>query len=236
MQDTQQRIEEVAVDFYKKLLGESKEVKIVDLSKLIKSRLTDSQAEELCRPVTQEEIKKALFSIPNEKSPGPDGFNAGFFKDSWNVVSFDLTEAVLSFFTGSYMPKYVNSIALTLIPKVKNAADMRQFRPISCCNVVYKIAAKIMTKRMAGILPSLISLNQTAFVKGRRIGDGILLAHELLSKYSDRKISPRCAIQIDLMKAFDSVEWTFILDVLKEMNFPGTFIGWIAACFKTSML
>ncbi|CAN1148464.1 LINE-1 retrotransposable element ORF2 protein [Linum perenne] len=236
MVDSHGEISKVAVRFYQQLLGEKSQVSTPDLDPLISLKLEYQEAEELGRNITAAEIKKALFSIHNEKSPGPDGFTALFFKDSWNVVGEDLITAVLSFFEDGVMPRYVNSIALTLIPKQKNAAEMRSFRPISCCNVVYKVASKVIANRLAKVLPALVSMNQTAFIKGRNISDGILLAHEMLSPYNRTKVSSRCAIQVDLMKAFDSVEWPFILGVLKAMAIPSNVIGWIEACFTSTML
>ncbi|CAN1133414.1 Transposon TX1 uncharacterized 149 kDa protein [Linum perenne] len=222
--------------FYKSLLCESSVVQTHHLERFFKLTLTDAQADELYRPVGREEIKNIVFSIPNEKSPRPDGYKAGFYKDSWNIVGDEVCDVISSFFDKSYMPPFVNSIALALIPKVKNADDIRKYRPISYCNVIYKATSKILVHRLASVLPSLISLNQTTFVNGRHIGDGILMAHELLSRYKVNGISPRCAMQIDLMKAFDSVERTIILNTLRVMNFTELFVKWIEACFESSRL
>ncbi|CAN1153332.1 LINE-1 retrotransposable element ORF2 protein [Linum perenne] len=186
--------------------------------------------------MSSEEIKKAIFSISNDKSPGSDGYSAEFFKDSWELIGNEVCTAVSSFFEKSYMPPFVNSIALALIPKVKNADDIKKFRPISCCNVLYKTASKVLSNRLAEVLPCLVSMNQTAFVRGRNIGDGVLMAHELLSKYNMKDVTPRCAIQIDLMKAFDSVEWSFLLNTLRAMKFPDQYVKWIEACFVSSRL
>ncbi|CAN1153013.1 LINE-1 retrotransposable element ORF2 protein [Linum perenne] len=187
-------------------------------------------------PVTEDEIKKALFSISNEKAPGPDGYSALFFKQSWEVVKVDVILAARRFFEKCSLPKYVNSILLALIPKKCNAAEMKDYRPISCCNVMYKVISKVLANRLSKVLPNLISPAQTAFIKGRNIGDGILLAHELLKGYNRSGISPCCAMKIDLMKAFDSVEWDFVFETLKSMNFPAQFVDWIAECFHASML
>ncbi|CAN1141001.1 LINE-1 retrotransposable element ORF2 protein [Linum perenne] len=159
-----------------------------------------------------------------------------FFKNSWEVVKVDLILAVRRFFEKCSQPKYVNSILLALIPKKFNAADMKDYRPISCCNVIYKVISKVLASRLSKVLPSIISPAQNAFIKGRYIGDGILLAHELLKGYNHSGISPRCAMKIDLMKAFDSVEWLFVFETLKAMNFPLQYVDWIKECFQASML
>ncbi|CAN1136539.1 LINE-1 retrotransposable element ORF2 protein [Linum perenne] len=229
-------IANIAVKFYKGLLGENTVVKKCDLNDFVKHKLGDDKIEWLARPVSHEEIKKALFSISGDKSPGPDSYNADFYKNSWPLIGEEVSSAISSFFDKTYMPPYVNSIALALIPKVKNADDIKQFRLISCCNVIYKAVSKVLSNRQAVVLPDLVSMNQTAFVKGRHIGDGVLMGHELLSKYKLKGVSLRCAIQIDLMKAFDSVEWSFILDAMRVMKFHDVYVKWIEACFISSRL
>ncbi|CAN1169945.1 Transposon TX1 uncharacterized 149 kDa protein [Linum perenne] len=112
-------IADIAVNFYKGLLGDSTVLRQCDLSSLVKYRLEDEAAERLASPVSSEEIKKAIFSISNDKSPGPDGYSAEFFKDSWELIGNEVCTAVSSFFEKSYMPPFVNSIALALIQRLK---------------------------------------------------------------------------------------------------------------------
>ncbi|CAN1170357.1 Transposon TX1 uncharacterized 149 kDa protein [Linum perenne] len=103
-----------------------------------------------------------------------------FFKHSWDIISVDVILAVRRFFEKCSLPKYVNSILLALVPKKFNAAEMKDYRIIACCNVIYKVISKVLANRLAKVLPSIINPAQTTFIKGRNIGDGILLAHELL--------------------------------------------------------
>ncbi|CAN1159944.1 LINE-1 retrotransposable element ORF2 protein [Linum perenne] len=111
---------------------------------------------------------------------------------------------------------------------------MRDYRPISCCNTIYKALSKVLANRMCSVLPSIIGYSQSAFIKGRMISDNVILAHELLSRYSQKSVSPRCALKIDLMKAFDSVEWAYIGDILVAMGFPGRYINWLMVCFHST--
>lgn len=113
--------------------------------------------------------------------------------------------------------------------------SMGDFRPISCCNTTYKCTSKIIVNRLKSTLPSLISPTQAAFVPGRRIGDNILLAQELLRNYHRSSGSPQCTIKIDLKKAFDSVRWDFLFDLLYQFHFPPKFIFWVKACVSTPM-
>ncbi|CAN0905660.1 LINE-1 retrotransposable element ORF2 protein [Linum grandiflorum] len=172
----------------------------------------------------------------SDKSPGPDGFTAGFYKQFWEVVGGDVTDAILSFFEGNKLPHFVNSISLALIPKRPNAVDAKDYRPISCCNVIYKAISKVLANRLRYVLPELIDASQSAFIQGRLIGDNILLAHEMLRTYSRPNVTPRCAIKVDLMKAFDSIEWPFLLDVLAAMRFPPIFVGWIRECLVSAKM
>jgi hypothetical protein len=141
--------------------------------------------------------------------------------------------AVKSFFESGRLLREVNSTAISLIPKVPNPTLLKDFRPISCCNTIYKCIAKILANRMKIVLPCLVGKFQTAFVKGRRIGDNILLAQELFRNYHRDKGSPRCAIKVDLMKAYDTVRWDFINNVLKIVGFPDTMVRWIMECVTT---
>ncbi|KAK1258252.1 hypothetical protein QJS04_geneDACA012762 [Acorus gramineus] len=127
----------------------------------------------------------------------------------------------------------MNHSFICLIPKVPDADSMDDFRPISLCGTIYKVITKILATRLQVVLPNLVSLNQTAFVKGQNISHGILLAHELI-RYLNKGTSPnRAAIKVDLRKAFDSIRWPFIYNVLKGMNFPSKWIMWIKECIET---
>ncbi|CAA7032183.1 unnamed protein product [Microthlaspi erraticum] len=111
---------------------------------------------------------------------------------------------------------------------------MKDYRPISCCNVIYKVISKIIANRLKGILSNLIALNQYAFIKDRLLAENLLLATELVKDYHKDSISSRCAIKIDISKAFDSVQWPFLLNTLSAMNLPAQFIHWINLCISTA--
>lgn len=195
---------------------------------------SELDCERLVREVTKEEVKEVLFKMPGSKSSGPDGFTSEFFKEAWAVIGEDVTVAVQSFFIKGFLPKGLNSTILALIPKKEEAKVMRDYRPISCCNVLNKIISKIIAKRLKGILPKCITLNQSAFIKERLLMENVLLATELVKDYHNESVSPRCAMQIDISKAFDSVQWAFLFNTLQAMGLPGKFIHWIALCVTTA--
>ena len=137
---------------------------------------------------------------------------------------------VVFFFRTSKMHPAFNSTLVALVPKCINPNNIRDFRPISCCSVIYKCVTKIIANRLKPCLPAIIRGSQSAFVSGRSITDNILLAQELVRGYGRSNLSARCAIKIDLQKAFDSLDWTFTLEVLKALKFPDMFVEWIRAC------
>ena len=127
--------------------------------------------QELLKPFTREEVRIALFQMSPSKAPGPDGMTALFFQKFWHIVGMDVTNAMLDFLNNGYMLKSLNFIHIALIPKVKSPKSMTQFRPISLCNVLYKIISKVLVNKMKIILPLVVSDSQSAFVLGRMISD-----------------------------------------------------------------
>ncbi|KAL9242080.1 hypothetical protein vseg_016116 [Gypsophila vaccaria] len=180
------------------------------------------------------EIKVALFSIDRNKSPGPDGFTSGFYQDTWPIVGSDLCKAVQSFFSSGKMLKQVNSTLLTLVPKGPHASSVLDYRPIACCNTIYKVISKCLVARLQNVLPSIVGMEQAAFIKGRDIFDNIHMACELARKYNRKGIFPRAMFKVDIRKAFDSVNWVFLKDALLYYGFPPIFTNWIMQCVSTA--
>ena len=207
---------------------------VENLQDLLQFRCSERDGRMLTREVTGEEIKKVLFSMPKDKSPGPDGYTAEFYKSTWEFIGKDFVMAIQSFFAKGFLPKGVNSTILALIPKKKGAREMKDYRPISCCNVLYKVISKIIANRLKQILPQFIAGNQSAFVQDRLLIENLMLATELVKDYHKDSISTRCAIKIDISKAFDSVQWSFLNKTLIALNFPPTFIHWIMLCVTTA--
>jgi len=147
----------------------------------INLKLSSTQQHVLAQDVKREEIKHAMFSFKNNKAPGPDGFNVGFFKRMWHIVGEDVINAVSSFFQTRRMLKEMNATSISLVPKVANPTRLIDFRPISCCNTVYKCIAKILACRIKAVLPSLVGSD--SFIFGQRISDNILLSQELMKGY-----------------------------------------------------
>ncbi|KAL0392778.1 UNVERIFIED_CONTAM: hypothetical protein Sradi_2500600 [Sesamum radiatum] len=118
--------------------------------------------------------------------------------------------AVMDFFRSRRMLRQLNHTIIALVPKSEHSPSVADYRPISCCNVIYKVITKIIADRLSPALGQLIDSSQAAFVGGRNITDNIFLAQEMVRQYSRKRISPRCTINVDLRKAFDSVSWAFL--------------------------
>ncbi|KAL5721690.1 hypothetical protein ACHQM5_005303 [Ranunculus cassubicifolius] len=175
-------IKEIVVNHFKELFSTSEpEVKLHDLD-IIPCVITDEDNNLLSRDVAIAEIKEALFSMDPHKAPGPDGFTPFFYQIFWDTIHLDLFKAIKSFMDSGHLLKEWNHTNIALIPKVTVPEAMGQFRPISLCNVSFRILSKVLANRIKPLLEKFISPNQSAFVKGRLIQDNIVLAHEIIRK------------------------------------------------------
>lgn len=142
----------------------------------VKRRVTEAMNTTLMAPYTIDEVKKALFSIGDFKAQGPDGLHAVFYKRSWSMVGDDLVEEVLNAVNSCVMPQGWNETTIVMIPKVNSPEKVTRFRPISLCNVVYKVISKLIASRLKLLLPDIIRPTQSAFVPGRLITDNVLIS------------------------------------------------------------
>ncbi|CAN1760445.1 Transposon TX1 uncharacterized 149 kDa protein [Linum perenne] len=127
---------------------------------------------------------------PN-KSRGPDGFNPGFYQAFWHVIGDDLFHACSMWLNEGSLPELAQLTNIILIPKVDVPEDMKDLRPISLCNVLYRVVAKVLVNRLRGVMPSLIALEQSAFIGGRSIIDNVLVEFESLHRMK-RLQTTRC--------------------------------------------
>ncbi|XP_074318501.1 uncharacterized protein LOC141655315 [Silene latifolia] len=184
--------------------------------------------------VTEGDIRKALFSMGSHKSPGQDGFSAQFYKTNWGIIKSDFCSAIQEFFKKGTMPKQANTTLLALIPKKQVVNTVMDYRPIACCTVLYKTISKILCDRLKVVLPEITGKEQGAFVAGRSIFDNIMLTQSSVKGYGQQGVSPRCLIKVDIRKAFDSLQWTFIEQMLKHFNFPPQFQKWVMDCINST--
>ncbi|XP_075080308.1 uncharacterized protein LOC142165830 [Nicotiana tabacum] len=190
-------IQEEIVNFYKSLIGSSTEklpaINIVNMKAVL--TLTQQQKLDLISPVSKEKIQRGLESIGEDKAPGIDGYNATFFKKAWGITKEEVCESVNEFFNNGKMYKAINCTAITLLPKNDKPTTVKEYRPIVCCTVLCKLISKAITTRLKKVIASLISESQANFIPERKIGDNIILSHELVKAYTRKHMSPRCMIK-----------------------------------------
>ncbi|KAM2745333.1 hypothetical protein PS2_021080 [Malus domestica] len=201
----------------------------------METRVSPEDNRDLVAHITDEEIKEASFQIPSARAPGPDGFSGCFYKDHWTTVGEDVVKAIKAFWHSGNLLRKLNHTNLVLIPKVKCPKNMTQFRPIALCNVSYKILAKVITNRLKKIMPKVIGENQSAFVAGKQIQDNILVVHEILHSlnHQSEEIHKGMAIKLDMAKAYDRVEWDFLLSIMSKLGFAPMFCNRVKECIST---
>jgi hypothetical protein len=155
-----------------------------------------------------------------------------FYKKNWEVVGPHVVKEVMGVLNGGPIPDDWNDTWVTLIPKVKNPEAMKDLRPISLCNVVYKLISKVLALRLKGILNEIIAPNQSAFVPGRLITDNILLAYEVTHHMKNKRSGAvgLAALKLDMSKAYDRVEWDFLEQMMRRLGFDEKWIALIMKC------
>jgi hypothetical protein len=190
---------------------------------------------DLLQPFTEIEVGTAIHQMAPMKAPGPDGFDVYFFQQNWAIVGKEVCKAVLFSLNSGVINKELNSTYIALIPKVKNPTNVIDFRPISLCNVLYKIISKVLANRLKKVLPSIISPYQSAFIPGRLITDNILATYETLHTMHSKMYgkSSFMAVKVDMSKAYDRVKWGFLEAVMGKLGFEQKWINLIMMCVCT---
>nr|XP_018625785.1 uncharacterized protein LOC108944873 [Nicotiana tomentosiformis] len=189
-------IASIFVDYYKELLGRKSNHKIKAFTSILRNGpvLDTTHQLKLLEPYTEKEVKHAIFLIDQKKRK-------------------DITEAILEFFRNGKLLKQINSTNIALIPKTTVPENASQYRPIACCNVLYKGISKMIYNRLKEAISVIVADKQSTFVRGRSMVHNVLICHDLLRHYG-RKTTPRCLIKIDLRKAYEMLSHLIFTDDL----------------------
>nr|GEW67470.1 RNA-directed DNA polymerase, eukaryota, reverse transcriptase zinc-binding domain protein [Tanacetum cinerariifolium] len=175
---------------------------------------------------------RAVWDCGIDKSPGSEGFSFGFYHRYWNCLEKDVEQALRYFFLHGTFPKGGNSSFIALIPKTYNANMVKDFRPITLIGSLYKIITKILANRLMMVLGDIVNEVQYAFIANRQILDGLFILNEVYQWWKKQK-KPTMIFKVDFEKAYDSVRWDYLDDVLKNFD-DAVFMGkWSDSNIKT---
>ena len=189
-------------------------------------KISPEEDELLGQPFTEEEVSGVIFSMEKNTAPGPDHMPIEFFQACWEVIKLDIMRMFDEFHDHKLEMERLNYGTITLIPKIKDANQIQQYRPICLLNVVYKIFTKALMLRMEKSMSKIISKSQNAFIKGRNIMDGVMSLHEILHDTKVRK-KEGLVLKLDFEKAYDKINWKFLMDCLKQRGFGAKWCAWI---------
>jgi ribonuclease HI len=230
-------MEQHVLDFYHDLFGSDNHCVPTDIvERTIPNLVTAADNDLLTRVPSFDEVKQAVFNMDGSSSPGPDGFGGCFFQHFWDVVGPDVVASVTQFFRQGWILPNLNSSHVVLIPKFPGAETIENFRPIAMVNFQFKIITKILADRLAVIAPKIVSEHQRGFIKDRHIYECIGIASEAINLLDKKSFGGNMAMKIDIKKAFDTLDWGFLLRVLKSFGFNSVFCDWISTILQSAKL
>ena len=199
-------------------------------------RLTNKlspQEAALCEgAVTLDECSAALNSFATNKSPGVDGLTYEFYRTFWSLLGPDLVSVLNASFHAGKLPLSQRTGIITLLYKKGDKQDPKNWRPITLLSSDYKILSKVLTGRLAKVLPSVVSPCQTCGIPGRFSGEIVRLVQDCLDQANSSNLGG-ALISLDQEKAFDRIDWDFLQKVLFTMNFGPSFRKWVRLLYSS---
>lgn len=220
----------IATEFFTNIFGTtSGSLPTVDVTQLY-DQVDLGNLEE---PFSWGEIVSVIDKLPNNRSPGPDGFTKEFFKAFKHTMKDDLLHFLHDFYDHKIDLQGINTAILVLLPKKESPTNIKDFRPISLVHSVPKLTTKALAVRLQKIIPTLVHPLQSSFLPGRCIVENFVLAAEMAQQAKKRKM-PMIVLKLDFQKAFDSVSWDALLQILAARGFGDRWIRWISTLLHSS--
>ncbi|GJY86276.1 hypothetical protein Tco_0500302 [Tanacetum coccineum] len=203
--------QEAFIAHFTNFLGQNGTTTELNDMELYSNKLSNTEAAYMIRDVTNKEIKETIFSMSDDKSLGPDGYTAAFFKGAWEIVGVDISNVVREFFVTEKLLKEVNHTITALILKMSFPTRVNDYRPISCCNVLFKCISKIISNHIKDCLTDL-----------------------LMHNYHLDRGPPRCGFKVNIQKGYDTVDWNFLKKILLGFGFQTHMVSWIMKCVSST--
>ena len=234
--EEEEDIAEVFVRHFQNLFCANSDTDMGPVLDKVQRSLSDEMSRILEEPYKGEEISEALKQMHPTKAPGPDGMCALFYQRYWSTIGEDVVATVLHILNDGGNIGSINQTYIALIPKKKECESPVDFRPISLCNVLYKIISKVLANRLKRVLPSVIHESQSGFVPGRLITDNILIAYECFHYLRKKKTGMEgyLGLKLDMSKAYDRVEWGFLEEMMLKMGFPESYVSLLLKCVRST--
>ena len=231
----EEEISDILIAYYQQLFTTASPTRVEEVLRVVPSIITEEQNAMLVAEFVKAEIDEALQQMEPLKALGPNGLHPLFYQKFWNTIGDDVSTAILNCLNSGFIPPSINHTFITLIPKVKSPTVVSEFRPIALCNVIYKLDSKVIANGLKKVLPHLISESQSAFQSNKAISDNILVAFELLHhmKTQKSKKADFMTLKLDMSKAYDKLEWRFLIEIMKKMGFCDAWVNLIYGCIST---
>lgn len=227
---TDKEIENEVISYFQDLFSSNGGEQAFDY-KLITRHLGEEDIIMLDQPFTKEEVISAIKHMYLEKAPCPDDMHALFFQIFWHFIGDDSFFFALEVLNEGLDIQAINHIHITLILKISNPTLMSHFRPISLCNVLYKIISKVSANRLKKVMNDIIDETQSALLSNSLIMDNAIVAFEIFHSLQNHPPKhPSMAIKLDMRKAFDRVEWNYLESLMHSMRFLRKFLSLIMDC------
>lgn len=195
-------------------------------------KLRYEEQENLEGTISVSEAGEVLKNMKSNKTPGTDGFSSEFFKFFWKDLKHFVVRSINYGYQKGELSVTQKQGVITCLPKGNKPKHfLKNWRPISLLNTVYKICSGVIAKRVKSVLNKLIDTDQTGFISGRYIGENLRLIYDIM-QYTEENNIPGVLLLIDFEKAFDSISWEFLNITLKFFNFGESIQKWVKVLYK----